>query len=203
MGKLCGEHAWFKYVRADIVREGLRARYDVIVDDRLRQWSVGGDFGPEHAAAREMVEKFADWRYLRSESSLPLGEDEEERVAKKDRDYDTAEGSAMNSPRDSTSQLVSSTPTLIWLCPLTHSFCPPSAQTTSCSSSGASAAFLRKFEGRLHATGRRGPDARGGGRDREYGLGSLPRQEEEVVRREEKVRRQNRRPFDGVGRTTS
>ena len=25
------------YVRADIVREGLRARYDVIVDDRLRQ----------------------------------------------------------------------------------------------------------------------------------------------------------------------
>ena len=65
---------------------------------------MGGDFGPEHAAAREMVEKFADWRYLRSESSLPLGEDEEERVAKKDRDYDTAEGSAMNSPRDSTSQ---------------------------------------------------------------------------------------------------
>ena len=25
------------YVRADIVREGLRSRYDVIVDDRLRQ----------------------------------------------------------------------------------------------------------------------------------------------------------------------
>ena len=78
---------------------------------------MGGDFGPERAAVREMVEKFAGRGYFRSKSSLPLSEDEEERVqqgvnartrAKKDRDYDTAVGSAMNSPRDSTSQLVSS-----------------------------------------------------------------------------------------------
>ena len=102
--KLVRERTKFKmardFTRADLVREGLRTKFNILIDDRLKQWSVGGDFGPEHRAAREMADKFANRGYLKSKSSLDLDEEEEEYIqshvdsrakAKKDRQYETAD----------------------------------------------------------------------------------------------------------------
>ncbi len=66
----------------------------------LMHWSVGGDFGPEHNAQRELADKFANRGYIKSNSSLDLSpEDEayiqekvEERLAaKKERDFKVAD----------------------------------------------------------------------------------------------------------------
>mmetsp|Transcript_27375 Transcript_27375/g.41219 ORF Transcript_27375/g.41219 Transcript_27375/m.41219 type:complete len:649 (+) Transcript_27375:52-1998(+) len=78
------ERAKFKIQRdfdkADAVREGLRTKFNVIIDDRLREWSVGGDFGEEHNMQREMAEKFANRGYAKSSFSLPVDEDNEETI---------------------------------------------------------------------------------------------------------------------------
>lgn len=102
--KLVRERTKFKmardFTRADLVREGLRTKFNILIDDRLKQWSVGGDFGPEHRAAREMADKFSNRGYLKSKSSLDLEDEEEEYIqshvdsrakAKKDRQYETAD----------------------------------------------------------------------------------------------------------------
>jgi cysteinyl-tRNA synthetase len=36
-----------KFVTADKLRDKLRNQYNVMVDDKLREWSVGGNFGPQ------------------------------------------------------------------------------------------------------------------------------------------------------------
>jgi len=45
INKLCHERTKFKmmrqYDKADKVREGLRTKFNVLIDDRLKQWSVG------------------------------------------------------------------------------------------------------------------------------------------------------------------
>jgi cysteinyl-tRNA synthetase len=88
------------YDKADAIREGLRSKFNVLVDDRLRQWSVGGDFGEEHNANRELADKFANRGYVKSNSSLALSPEDEEHVmqqvdertqAKKERDFQTAD----------------------------------------------------------------------------------------------------------------
>ena len=102
--KLVKERTKFKmmreYAKADAVREGLRTKFNVLIDDRLKQWSVGGDFGEEHNAQRELADKFANRGYIKSSSSLSLDEEEEEYIqhhvdaratAKKDRKFDTAD----------------------------------------------------------------------------------------------------------------
>ncbi len=104
INKLVQERTKFKmmrqYTKADAVREGLRTKFNVLVDDRLKQWSVGGDFGEEHNAQRELADKFANRGYIKSASSLDLDEEEEEYIqhhvdarvtAKKDRNFDTAD----------------------------------------------------------------------------------------------------------------
>ena len=67
---------------------------------RLRQWSVGGDFGEEHNRQREMSHEFANRGYIKSTSSLPVSEKDEAYIveqivarseAKADRDFDTAD----------------------------------------------------------------------------------------------------------------
>lgn len=72
--KLVHERAKYKFTRqydkADLVREGLRTKFNVIIDDRLRQWSVGGDFGSEHNAVRESLELLGNRGYIKSSSSL-------------------------------------------------------------------------------------------------------------------------------------
>jgi cysteinyl-tRNA synthetase len=103
--KLVKERTKFKmmrqYDKADAVREGLRTKFNVLIDDRLKQWSVGGDFGEENNSQRELADKFANRGYIKSASSLSLEDEEEEayiqfhveaRVqAKKDRNFETAD----------------------------------------------------------------------------------------------------------------
>lgn len=83
-----------------MVREGLRNKFNVLIDDRLKQWSVGGDFGEEHNAQRELADKFSNRGYIKSSSSLSLDEEEEEFIqnhiearqqAKKDRNFESAD----------------------------------------------------------------------------------------------------------------
>jgi len=105
VGRLVGERARFKatrqYDKADAVREGLRARFGVLIDDRLLEWSVGGDFGAEHNAQREKFDIDSDRGYVKSASSLDLEDDETEEyvqhhvearaAAKRDRNFDGAD----------------------------------------------------------------------------------------------------------------
>jgi len=104
INKLINERTKFKMIReyskADAVREGLRTKFNVLIDDRLKQWSVGGDFGEEHNAQRELADKFANRGYIKSTSSLSLDDEEEEYIqhhvdaraaAKKDRNFDVAD----------------------------------------------------------------------------------------------------------------
>lgn len=88
------------FEKADAIREELRSRYDVLIDDRLKMWSVGGDFGSEHNARRELSHQFATRGYVKSQSSLPLSPEDETYVqeqiderstAKRDRDFRTAD----------------------------------------------------------------------------------------------------------------
>ena len=64
-------------------------------------WSVGGDFGEEHNARRELSHQFATRGYIKSKSSLPVSEEDEAYIqeqlderaaAKRDRDFRTADG---------------------------------------------------------------------------------------------------------------
>lgn len=88
------------YEKADAIREGLREKYNILIDDRLKEWSVGGDFGPEHNAQREQSQAFTSRGYIMSASSDPLSPEDEEYVtakveersdAKKNRDFETAD----------------------------------------------------------------------------------------------------------------
>ena len=103
--KLVLERTKFKmmrqYDKADAVREGLRTKFNVMIDDRLKQWSVGGDFGEENNAQRELADKFSNRGYIKSTSSLSLEDQEEEEYiqfhvdarvqAKKDRNFEAAD----------------------------------------------------------------------------------------------------------------
>jgi cysteinyl-tRNA synthetase len=90
-----------EYDKADAVREGLRTRYNIVIDDRLRQWSVGGDFGEEHNIQRELADKFANRGYIQSQSSADFLSDDDKAIveqlvddrnaAKKDRDFATSD----------------------------------------------------------------------------------------------------------------
>ena len=88
------------FEKADAIREGLRSKYNVLIDDRLKMWSVGGDFGEEHNARRELSHQFATRGYIKSKSSLSISEEDEAYIqeqlderaaAKRDRDFRTAD----------------------------------------------------------------------------------------------------------------
>jgi len=88
------------YGKADAIREGLRNKYNILIDDRLKEWSIGGDFGEEHNAQRELSEAFKSRGYIKSASSSPLSPEDEEyitarieerSIAKKNRDFETAD----------------------------------------------------------------------------------------------------------------
>mmetsp|Transcript_44952 Transcript_44952/g.66140 ORF Transcript_44952/g.66140 Transcript_44952/m.66140 type:complete len:685 (-) Transcript_44952:38-2092(-) len=90
-----------EYDVADDIRDELKDSYNVFIDDRIREWSVGGNFGEEHNTQREFNEKMRFRGFTKSTKSLDLPEGiEEEYVqaqidargdAKKNRDYDTAD----------------------------------------------------------------------------------------------------------------
>lgn len=102
--KLVAERLTFKlqrdFEKADAIREGLRARYNVLIDDRLKMWSVGGDFGEEHNARRDLAHQFSTRGYIKSASSIALSPEDETYIqeqldqratAKRDRDFRTAD----------------------------------------------------------------------------------------------------------------
>jgi cysteinyl-tRNA synthetase len=84
------------YVTADAIREDLRAQ-TVLIDDKLKEWSVGGDFGPNSSS----YSQDKDRPYTQSQMSAALdtsGDDglldmieselERRGQAKQDRDFD-------------------------------------------------------------------------------------------------------------------
>mmetsp|Transcript_11934 Transcript_11934/g.17946 ORF Transcript_11934/g.17946 Transcript_11934/m.17946 type:complete len:768 (-) Transcript_11934:44-2347(-) len=84
---------------ADDIREELRENLNVQIDDRLRLWSIGGDFG---AAMEQLIDAKPDLNrgYAKSRTCGPVSAEDEEYIAdmvarrfqaKKDRDYDTAD----------------------------------------------------------------------------------------------------------------
>jgi hypothetical protein len=67
---------------------------------RLKEWSVGGDFGEEHNKQRELADIFSNRGYIKSSASLSLSPEDEQYVqekvdercqAKKDRDFSKAD----------------------------------------------------------------------------------------------------------------
>ena len=60
------------YLTADRIRDELRDRFDVYIDDRLREWSVGNNFGEEHNAQRAIFQSMKTSGYVKSESSADL-----------------------------------------------------------------------------------------------------------------------------------
>ena len=89
------------YLNADRIRDDLMELHNVFIDDRLREWSVGGNFGEEYNQQREMSRAMKSRGYVKSDSSpdLPSPADEEyvqgkideRQEAKNVRDYDTAD----------------------------------------------------------------------------------------------------------------
>ena len=59
---------------ADRIRDDLKEEYNVFLEDRLRQWSVGGDFGPD-SPARD-ASRFKPWTV--STYSEPLIDEDQE-----------------------------------------------------------------------------------------------------------------------------
>ena len=83
------------YATADEIRDNLRSQYDVVVDDRIREWSVGGDFGPSWPNARNRNPP-----YEISGGSAPVSDEDREHItaelvkrgkAKLERDYELAD----------------------------------------------------------------------------------------------------------------
>lgn len=89
------------YLNADRIRDELRDRFDVYIDDRLREWSVGNNFGEDHNTQRAISQSMKTRGYVKSESSADLltPADEvyvqtrinERQEAKNVGDYDTAD----------------------------------------------------------------------------------------------------------------
>ena len=99
---LANERKKFKMMRefdkADAIRDGLQKR--LFIDDRLNEWSVGGDFGEANNIKRDMAMSFGNRGYAKAPQSLPISAEDEEYIvqrietraeAKKDRDFDTAD----------------------------------------------------------------------------------------------------------------
>lgn len=86
------------YVTADAIREDLRAQ-SILIDDKLKEWSVGGDFGPDASS----YSQDKDRPYAKSQLSAALetnddgledmiqSELERRGQAKQDRDFDVAD----------------------------------------------------------------------------------------------------------------
>jgi len=63
-----------KYREADGLRDALQQNYNVILDDRVRQWSVGGSFGIDTNLKRAQMEAKNSRGYVQSNASLQLPE---------------------------------------------------------------------------------------------------------------------------------
>ncbi|KAL3934436.1 MAG: hypothetical protein SGARI_003381, partial [Bacillariaceae sp.] len=72
------------YDKSDRLRDQLFESYNIRIDDRLGQWSVGGDFGDDnnsHWAAAEKLSSLGD--YIKSPSSAELETSDEQYIQRK------------------------------------------------------------------------------------------------------------------------
>jgi cysteinyl-tRNA synthetase len=86
------------YKTADRIRDELKAEYNVFLEDRLRQWSVGGDFGSDSPSNQD-TSRFQPWKMStfsgpvidEAQESAILTQLENRDTAKATRDFDTAD----------------------------------------------------------------------------------------------------------------
>merc|ERR1711865_81202 len=76
---------------ADYIRDELNQKFDIVIQDKLKQWSVGGDFGPDGPKPRGVYERRGGGdltdEQLENIKKLLF----ERSGAKKNRDFDTAD----------------------------------------------------------------------------------------------------------------
>lgn len=58
--------------RADTIKEALEQQYNVIIDDRIREWSIGASFGKDADIKRKHNDALKSRTYVKSSASLPL-----------------------------------------------------------------------------------------------------------------------------------
>ena len=60
------------FSKADTIKETLEQQYNVIIDDRIREWSIGGSFGKDADLKRKHNDAVMSRTYAKSSASLPL-----------------------------------------------------------------------------------------------------------------------------------
>ena len=60
------------YQNADSIRDGLLDAFGVAIDDRVREWSIGGSFGKDTNLKRAHAEALQNRDYVKSSGSLPV-----------------------------------------------------------------------------------------------------------------------------------
>lgn len=61
-----------KFTKADSIQEALEKACDVVIDDRIREWSIGGSFGRDADLKRAHNEALKNRSYAKSSASLEL-----------------------------------------------------------------------------------------------------------------------------------
>jgi len=61
-----------KFNKADTIRDALEQNHDVVIDDRIREWSIGGSFGRDADIKRAHNEALKARSYAMSSASLAL-----------------------------------------------------------------------------------------------------------------------------------
>jgi cysteinyl-tRNA synthetase len=83
------------YRVADDIRDELKNDFNVFIEDRLRQWSVGGDFGPDQPGFDDMNRSYTISAHSQpvtpADEALIITELEKRSEAKKSRDFETAD----------------------------------------------------------------------------------------------------------------
>jgi len=67
------------YAEADAARDTLHTEFDVLVDDRIREWSMGGSFGTRNDLKRAHDDAIKSRGYIRSQFSEDLADDHKDK----------------------------------------------------------------------------------------------------------------------------
>jgi len=63
-----------RFTEADSIRDALEKSHDVVIDDRVREWSIGGSFGKDADIKRAHSAALQNRSYVKSSASLELPE---------------------------------------------------------------------------------------------------------------------------------
>eukprot|EP00560_Eucampia_antarctica_P004549 CAMPEP_0197833634 /NCGR_PEP_ID=MMETSP1437-20131217/19648_1 /TAXON_ID=49252 ORGANISM="Eucampia antarctica, Strain CCMP1452" /NCGR_SAMPLE_ID=MMETSP1437 /ASSEMBLY_ACC=CAM_ASM_001096 /LENGTH=702 /DNA_ID=CAMNT_0043437809 /DNA_START=156 /DNA_END=2264 /DNA_ORIENTATION=+ len=69
-----------QYAEADEVRDTLQRDFNVLCDDRIREWSMGGSFGDRNDLKRVQDDAIKSRGYIRSQFSLDLTDDDKHTI---------------------------------------------------------------------------------------------------------------------------